>query len=78
MGDANSDVIADPKSGPWSLESSGWLVDQQKRRLVWVPEDVRIGTLRHPNDFVICKQGVLKLSFDGVNIGEQWVDCYQP
>ena len=78
MGDTDSDVIADPRSGPWSLESSGWLVDQQKRRLVWMPEDLRISTPLHPNELVICKQGVLKLDLDGVNIGEQWMDCYQP
>ncbi|KAL5634266.1 hypothetical protein ACGC1H_006174 [Rhizoctonia solani] len=64
--------------GPWSLDSSGWLVDQQQQRLVWVPEDLRISAPRHPNDLVICKQGSLKLSFDGVYIGERWTDCYHP
>ncbi|CUA74504.1 putative WD repeat-containing protein alr3466 [Nostoc sp, PCC 7120] [Rhizoctonia solani] len=59
----------------WSLNDYGWIVNTQQQRLVWVPEDLRVGLLRHPNDVVICKQGVLKLDFDGINIGKKWTEC---
>ncbi|KDN43047.1 hypothetical protein RSAG8_06370, partial [Rhizoctonia solani AG-8 WAC10335] len=75
-GDLNTST--DLALGPWSLDSSGWLVDQRQQRLVWVPDDLRISVPRHPNDLVICKYGSLKLNFDGINIGERWTGCYQP
>ncbi|EUC57196.1 vegetative incompatibility protein HET-E-1 [Rhizoctonia solani AG-3 Rhs1AP] len=71
-------VATDLASGPWSLDSSGWLVGQQQQRLVWVPDDLCASTPLHPNDLVTGKQGSLKLSFDGVHIGEGWTGCYRP
>ncbi|KEP48657.1 vegetative incompatibility protein HET-E-1, partial [Rhizoctonia solani 123E] len=70
-----ADISNDSAFGPWSLDSDGWLVDQQQQKLVWVPEDLRISTPQHANDLVFCKQGSLKLSFDRVNIGKQWSNC---
>ncbi|KAL5634275.1 hypothetical protein ACGC1H_006177 [Rhizoctonia solani] len=77
-GPGEVNMSSHPASGSWSLDSSSWLVDQQQQKLVWVPEDLRISAPRHPNDLVICKQGHIKLDFDGVNIGERWTDCYHP
>ncbi|CAE6404770.1 unnamed protein product [Rhizoctonia solani] len=59
------------------LNSNGWLVDRLQRQLVWVPDDLRMVVPQYPNDHVICRQGSLKLDFDGVYIGEQWLDCYR-
>ncbi|CAE6450229.1 unnamed protein product [Rhizoctonia solani] len=78
QGPGEVNMSSHPASGSWSLDSSSWLVDQQQQKLVWVPEDLRISAPRHPNDLVICKQGHIKLDFDGVNIGERWTDCYHP
>ncbi|KDN36145.1 hypothetical protein RSAG8_11026, partial [Rhizoctonia solani AG-8 WAC10335] len=77
-GPEDLDTFIDPVLSPWSLDSSGWLVDQRQQRLVWVPDDLRISMPRHPNDLVICKYGSLKLNFDGINIGERWMGCYHP
>ncbi|KDN43051.1 hypothetical protein RSAG8_06374, partial [Rhizoctonia solani AG-8 WAC10335] len=35
-------VSTDSTPGPWSLKSSGWLVDQWRQLLVWVPDDLHI------------------------------------
>ncbi|KAL5634188.1 hypothetical protein ACGC1H_006124 [Rhizoctonia solani] len=74
----NPSSSSDDTTDPWFLDGDGWVVDQKKQRLVWVPVDLRIGLLRHPNDSIICSKGSLILNFDGVNIGEKWEECYRP
>ncbi|CAE6503874.1 unnamed protein product [Rhizoctonia solani] len=76
--EADPSQRADRGPNKWCLDKDGWVVDSEKRRLVWVPSDLR-NYLLHPfNDSMISDRGSFKLDFDGVNIGELWIGCYQP
>ncbi|KAJ1305539.1 hypothetical protein OPQ81_000544 [Rhizoctonia solani] len=65
-------------SGDWSMDRDGWVVDRQKRRLVWVPSDLQASLLQGMNELTITDKGCFRLEFGGVLVGEQWTACYQP
>ncbi|CAE6480675.1 unnamed protein product [Rhizoctonia solani] len=65
------------ESKPWSLRDDGWVVDRADQRLVWVPPDLQPHLLPPSNFCIIPKEYGLCLNFGGVNIGEQWTDCYR-
>ncbi|CAE6463294.1 unnamed protein product [Rhizoctonia solani] len=62
----------------WLLDEDGWVVDSCKRRLVWVPSDLREYFALPLNDLIIGDPVSFKLEFDQCNIGENWMDCYRP
>ncbi|KDN33509.1 hypothetical protein RSAG8_13402, partial [Rhizoctonia solani AG-8 WAC10335] len=72
-----TDISPSPIS-PWKLEQGGWVVNDRKEHLVWVPDDLRPFLLLPENDLLISHRGSFKLDFTGANIGELWTKCYQP
>ncbi|KAF8695737.1 WD40 repeat-like protein, partial [Rhizoctonia solani] len=61
-----------------SLNDDGWVVDSHGRRLVWVPSDLRTYLALPPTSSIIADQGAFTLNTDGRNIGDRWMECYQP
>ncbi|KAF8666240.1 hypothetical protein RHS04_09701, partial [Rhizoctonia solani] len=61
-----------------SLDGDGWVVDSHGRRLVWVPSDLRTYLALPPTSSIIADQGAFTLNTDGWNIGDRWMECYQP
>ncbi|CAE6472679.1 unnamed protein product [Rhizoctonia solani] len=60
----------------WVLDKDGWVVDEQSRRLLWVPVDLR-GPLMSPrNSVLISRGGYVRLKFDDALIGKEWADCW--
>ncbi|KAJ1304983.1 hypothetical protein OPQ81_000026 [Rhizoctonia solani] len=65
-------------TGAWSLDSDGWVLDREGRRLVWVPSDLHRGFLPTLNDSIITDEPWFKPELDGALTGERWTDCYRP
>ncbi|GAB1521047.1 hypothetical protein RhiTH_004138 [Rhizoctonia solani] len=61
-----------------SLDGDGWVVDSHGRQLVWVPSDLRTYLALPPTSSIIADQGAFILNTDGWNIGDRWMECYQP
>ncbi|GAB1521040.1 hypothetical protein RhiTH_004131 [Rhizoctonia solani] len=61
-----------------SLDDDGWVVDSHGRRLLWVPSDLRTYLALPPTSSIIADQGAFTLNTDGWNIGDRWMECYQP
>ncbi|CAE6449188.1 unnamed protein product, partial [Rhizoctonia solani] len=62
----------------WSLDEDGWVVDLRKRRVAWVPSDLREYLTHSSNDLMIPDRQSFNLEFSPCNIGENWMDCYRP
>jgi hypothetical protein len=63
-------------SDGWSMDGNGWIVDREKKRLIWVPPDLRTGLIRPRNTAIMYRRGSLELSFEGALLGPRWRDCY--
>ncbi|CAE6424804.1 unnamed protein product, partial [Rhizoctonia solani] len=61
-----------------SLNDDGWVVDSHGQRLVWVPSDLRTYLALPPTSSIIADRGAFTLNTDGRNIGDKWMECYQP
>ncbi|CAE6399788.1 unnamed protein product [Rhizoctonia solani] len=61
-----------------SPDDDSWVVDSHGRRLVWVPSDLRTYLALPSTSSIIADQGAFILSTDGWNIGDRWMECYQP
>ncbi|CAE6449175.1 unnamed protein product [Rhizoctonia solani] len=62
----------------WLLDEDGWVVDLRKRRLVWVPSDLRQYLTHSSNDLIIPDRLSFNLEFEQYNVGDNWMDCYRP
>ncbi|CAE6492052.1 unnamed protein product [Rhizoctonia solani] len=76
-GERNEYNQIEAASKPWSLRDDGWVVDGQDQLLVWVPSDLQPYTRRPPNDSIIPRGYGFELDFGGVNMGDQWAECYR-
>jgi WD40 repeat protein len=63
-------------SDDWVLRDDGWVVAPDGRLLLWVPGDLRTGLMFPRNTAVICRDGSLRLNFNGTASGERWGACY--
>ncbi|KAJ1305552.1 hypothetical protein OPQ81_000555 [Rhizoctonia solani] len=61
----------DEASGNWSMDRDGWVVDRQKRRLVWVPSDLQASLLPVLNFKVTTDNDWFQLGFGGVLVRER-------
>ncbi|KAF8749388.1 WD40 repeat-like protein [Rhizoctonia solani] len=75
---AISDGSGGKGSGRWSVDEDGWVVESPRRRVAWVPSELRACLLSPPEDFRIAAAGYLKLEWLGAKVGETWAGCYVP
>ncbi|KAG9083192.1 hypothetical protein FS749_006233, partial [Ceratobasidium sp. UAMH 11750] len=57
---------------------TGWVVNANQNRLMWVPYDVRDTLLRPWNNAVISHSGSVRLDFSNAKLGEEWGQCFDP
>ncbi|KDN40482.1 hypothetical protein RSAG8_08102, partial [Rhizoctonia solani AG-8 WAC10335] len=62
----------------WKLDVDGWLVDDQRRLLIWVPPDLRDRLILPRVKGILSRKGWLKLDFEEAYLGESWAKCYDP
>ncbi|QRV86920.1 Notchless protein [Ceratobasidium sp. AG-Ba] len=66
---------------PWSLNKDGWVILHDRKRLAWIPAELRHQLLM-PNQMVlISTRGFLQLEFhsDGVDkVGDNWAQYFKP
>lgn len=61
----------------WLIDEHGMITTQQGELLLFVPLDLWTGLMRPDNTRCIYRKGALKLDFDGVLLGSDWVGWYQ-
>jgi hypothetical protein len=74
LGDDREDICG---NALWLLDNDGWVVDSRKRRVVWVPSDLRAFLALPPTQSIIADGGYFKLQLDKIQVGEDWVNCYR-
>ncbi|KAF8738391.1 WD40 repeat-like protein, partial [Rhizoctonia solani] len=75
---AISDGSGDMGSERWSMDEDGWVVESPRRRVAWVPSELRAYLSLPPEDFRIDGRGHLKLDWEEAKVGEIWDGCYVP
>ncbi|CAE6431342.1 unnamed protein product [Rhizoctonia solani] len=60
----------------WVIKKDGWAMDDQSRRLFWVPPELHNSLILPRNKMVISCEGYVRLNFEGAYIGEAWVNCW--
>ncbi|CUA69797.1 Transcription initiation factor TFIID subunit 5 [Rhizoctonia solani] len=59
----------------WVLDNDGWVIDQQSRRLIWIPLDLRSSLVSPRNTMLLSRDGHVRLNFESALVGEAWVNC---
>ncbi|KAH7323304.1 hypothetical protein B0J17DRAFT_620985 [Rhizoctonia solani] len=72
----DSQVLKSPGVSDWVLNEDGWVIDEQSRRLLWVPTDLRTSLMSPRNTVLLSRDGYVKLNFEGSLIGEDWDGCW--
>ncbi|QRV78156.1 Vegetative incompatibility protein HET-E-1 [Ceratobasidium sp. AG-Ba] len=69
---------ATARSNPsnWSIDQTGWIVDEGGRPMVWVPRDLHDRLVIPQNVAVLSTKGTLQLDFSEAKLGEQWAECF--
>ncbi|CUA71112.1 putative WD repeat-containing protein all2124 [Nostoc sp, PCC 7120] [Rhizoctonia solani] len=65
-----------PASAEWELNEDGWIVNEQSRRLIWVPPYLRSSLLSPDNTLLLARNGYVRLDFKGALVGEVWAECW--
>ncbi|CEL54093.1 putative WD repeat-containing protein alr3466 OS=Nostoc sp, (strain PCC 7120 / UTEX 2576) GN=alr3466 PE=4 SV=1 [Rhizoctonia solani AG-1 IB] len=71
-------VTGDHGGCDWTIDSDGWVHDQDSRLVLWVPPDLRSGLVMPQNTMVMSSQGSIELDFMDARIGDMWQSCYRP
>ncbi|CAE6503344.1 unnamed protein product [Rhizoctonia solani] len=61
----------------WVLNEDGWVIDEQSRRLLWIPADLRASLMSPKNTALMSQDGYVKVNFEGALIGQKWDGCWE-
>ncbi|EUC55584.1 vegetative incompatibility protein HET-E-1, putative [Rhizoctonia solani AG-3 Rhs1AP] len=64
---------------PFGITSDGWIIDSQRRPMIWVPTEIRRSFSRY-NGVIVSDRDEVSLSVDysDMLVGDDWSQCYSP